>query len=184
MIDYLYTNAWGAFIVMLALQLPFLGVFFYVVNKKAFVDSDSGKTEPGKYSFARYSWLVVAVGAFILINIASIKYMPTIVEANAGTSADVKDVSVTARSWSYEISDTTFKAGQTVRFLVKSVDTVHSFAVHHPDGHLLFTMMLVPGMETQSAVVHTFTEPGEYTVRCLEYCGIAHHAMKNKLTVI
>ncbi len=184
MIESLYTNAWGAFLVMLLLQIPFLIAFFYVVNKKAFVDSEPGRTEPGKYSFARYSWLVVAVSAFFLINFASIKYMPTIVEANAATSPDVIDVHVTAKSWSYEISETTFEAGQTIRFLVNSVDTVHSFAVYHPEGKLMFTMMLVPGMETASAVVYTFTEPGEYTIRCLEYCGMAHHAMKDKLTVI
>jgi len=185
MLDFLYNNAWGAFLVLLLLELPFIIIFLYIVNKKAFSDSEPADTAANKYPSAEYGWLAVAIGAFIVINIVSIKYMPTVVEANTPVaSADVKDVHVTARSWSYEISDTEYKAGQTVRFLVKSVDTVHSFAVYHPDGQVLFTMMLVPGLETESAVVHTFADPGEYTVRCLEYCGIAHHAMKNTLTVL
>ena len=184
MIEFLYTNAWGAFIVMLMMQIPFLIIFFGIINKKAFVDSEPSKTEPGKYSYLRYSWVVLVVVAFIAINGASIKYMPTIVEANAAMSPDVKNVQVTARSWLFEFSDNEFKVGETVRFMAKSVDTVHSFALYHPDGHLLFTMMLVPGTETASAVVHTFEEPGEYKIRCLEYCGIAHHAMINKFTVI
>ncbi len=183
MIDFLYTNGWGAFIVMLLLQIPFLIVFFSVVNKKAFVDSEPSRTEPGKYSFARYSWLVIVVVAFFAINITSIKYMPTIIDANAA-SEDVTEVNVKARSWLYEISNKTYKVGETVRFIAESVDTVHSFAVYHPNGKLLFTMMLVPGAGTQSALTHTFTEPGEYKVRCLEYCGVAHHAMKNTLTVV
>jgi cytochrome c oxidase subunit II len=32
--------------------------------------------------------------------------------------------------------------------------------------------------------VHTFREPGKYKVRCLEYCGVAHHAMKDELVVV
>jgi cytochrome c oxidase subunit 2 len=42
--------------------------------------------------------------------------------------------------------------------------------------------MLIPGM-APSSLIHTFTEPGTYTVRCLEYCGIAHHAMRDHLIV-
>ncbi|MCP4432913.1 MAG: hypothetical protein GY806_18225 [Gammaproteobacteria bacterium] len=184
MIEFLYTSAWGAFVVMLMLQIPFLIVFFHVVNKKAFVDSEPGKTEADKYSFVRYSWIGIVLLAFFVINGFSIQYMPTIVEANAAASGDVRNVKVTAQSWSFEFSENDFKVGDTVRFLAASVDTVHSFALYHPEGNLLFTMMLVPGTSTESAIVHTFTEPGEYTIRCLEYCGIAHHAMKNKLTVL
>ena len=184
MIELLYTSAWGAFAFMLMLQIPFLMVFFHVVNKKAFVDSEPSKTEAGKYSYLRYSWIVGAVVIFIVVNFASIKYMPTIVEAKAAMSTDVKNVHIKASSWLFEFSEKEFEVGQSVRFLAESVDTVHSFALYHPDGNLLFTMMLMPGTGTESALVHTFKDPGEYTIRCLEYCGTAHHAMKNKLTVI
>ena len=83
MIELLYTSAWGAFVFMLMLQIPFLIVFFHVVNKKAFADSESSKTEASKYSYLKYGWIVVAVAVFIVVNAASIKYMPTIVEARA-----------------------------------------------------------------------------------------------------
>ena len=184
MIESLYTNAWGAFVVMLMLQIPFLIVFFRIVNKKAFGGSEPSKTDPGKYEILKYSWVILVVAAFIVINGASIKYMPTIVEANAAMSPDVINVQITASSWVFEFSDSEFNVGETVRFMAKSADTVHSFALYHPDGHLLFTMMLVPGTGTESAVVHTFEEPGEYKIRCLEYCGTAHHAMMSELTVI
>lgn len=184
MIELLYTSAWGAFVFMLMLQIPFLIVFFHIVNKKAFVDSEASKTVANKYSYLRYSWIVVAVGVFIMVNVASIEYMPTIVEAKAAMSTDVKNVHIKASSWLFEFSEREFEVGQSVRFLAESVDTVHSFALYHPDGNLLFTMMLMPGTGTESALVHTFKEPGEYTIRCLEYCGIAHHGMKDTLTVI
>lgn len=184
MIEFLYTSAWGAFLVMIMLQVPFLIVFFHIVNKKAFVDAEPEKTAPDKYSRARYGWIALVLLAFVVINGFSIQYMPTIVEAKAATDTDVKNVKVTARSWLFEFSENEFKVGDQVRFLAESADTVHSFALYHPDGNLLFTMMLVPNTGTESAVVHTFTDPGEYTIRCLEYCGVAHHAMKNKLTVL
>ena len=184
MIEALYTNAWGAFIFLLMLQIPFLIVFFHIVNKKAFVDPEPSKTSPEKYSKYRYGWIVFAIGVFIVVNVASIDYMPTIVEARSASAANVQDVSVTARAWAFEFSDTEFKVGETIRINAKSVDTVHSFALYHPEGNLLFTMMLLPGTGTESAVVHTFDEPGEYTIRCLEYCGIAHHNMKNTFSVL
>lgn len=183
MIDFLYTNAWGAFIFLLMLQIPFLIVFFHIVNKKAFVDSKPSGTKPEKYSKYRYAWIALVLLAFIVVNAASIGYMPTIIEAKADTGTNVTDVSVTARSWNYQFSDTEFEVGETVRFKAKSLDTVHGFSLYHPDGNILFTMMLVPGAGVESAVVHTFTEPGEYTVRCLEFCGIAHHLMKNSFQV-
>ena len=184
MIELLYTSAWGAFVFMLMLQIPFVIVFFHIVNKKAFADSEPSETRASKYSYLKYSWILIAVGAFIVVNVASIKYMPTIVEAKTAASTDVKNVQIKARSWLFEISEREFEVGQTVRFLAESADTMHSFALYHPNGSLLFTMMLMPGTGTESALVHTFDEPGEYTVRCLEYCGIAHHAMKNTITVI
>jgi len=42
---------------------------------------------------------------------------------------------------------------------------------------------LMPGMEAATTLVHTFKEPGEYKIRCLEYCGIVHHAMQDLLVV-
>lgn len=120
---------------------------------------------------------------FVVVNVLSIKYMPSVATARVeSTAEDIQDVEVSASSWTYQISDREFQVDRPVRFSVKSVDTVHGFAVYHPDGRMLFTMMLIPGMES-SSLIHTFTEPGQYKVRCLEYCGIAHHGMQDQLTV-
>ena len=63
-------------------------------------------------------------------------------------------------------------------------DTQHGFAVYHPDGRVLFTMLMMPGTTKPTSVVYTFKDPGKYTVRCLEYCGVAHHRMQDELTVV
>ena len=55
---------------------------------------------------------------------------------------------------------------------------------YHPDGRMLFTMLMMPGVSKATSVVRTFTEPGTYKIRCLEYCGIAHHGMQDELIVV
>ena len=184
MLDFLYQNAWGAFSIMLLFQVPFMIVFFYVVYRKAVTDPNPSQTEKQRISRLEGLWLTLVVVLFVVINVVSIQYMPTISSAQAAISGqDIQDVDVTAQSWSYQISERQFEVGQPVRFSVISADTMHGFAIYHPDGRMLFTMMLMPGMEP-SSIIHTFTEPGKYKVRCLEYCGIAHHMMQDELIVV
>ena len=183
MFDFLYQNAWGAFAVMLFFQIPFLIVFFYIIYRKSHIDSGPSGTEKWRMSRIEGVWITVVVVLFIAVNAFSIRYMPTVSTARAAASGlDIQNVDVTARSWSYQISERQFEVGRPVRFTVKSADTVHGFAVYHPDGRMLFTMMLIPGV-AESSIIHTFTEPGKYKVRCLEYCGIAHHQMQDELIV-
>ena len=183
MLDFLYQSGWGAFSIMLFFQIPFLIFFFYIVYRKASTEPESGDTDARRMLRTEWLWLSIVVVLFVGVNVLSIKYMPTISTARAtATEQDLQDVSVTAQSWTYEISDREVEVGHPVRFSVKSADTVHGFAVYHPDGRVLFTMMLIPGVEP-SSLVHTFTEPGTYKVRCLEYCGTAHHVMQDQLVV-
>jgi len=183
MFDFLYQSAWGAFTIMLFFQIPFLIVFFYIVYRKSHTDPGPSGMDEKRISRLKGPWIAIVVVLFIVVNVISIQYMPTVYTAQAAASGlDIQNVDVTAQSWSYQISDRQFEVGRPVRFSVKSVDTMHGFAVYHPDGRMLFTMMLMPGME-QSSIIHTFTEPGTYKVRCLEYCGIAHHLMKDELIV-
>jgi cytochrome c oxidase subunit II len=183
MLDFLYQNGWGAFTIMLFFQVPFLIVFFYIVYRKAVTDPGPSGTDDSRISRIEGWWVAVVIVLFIGVNVISIKYMPTVATAAAATTEqNIQNVDVTAQSWSYQISDRQFEVGRPVRFTVKSVDTVHGFGVYHPAGRLLFTMMMIPGMEPAS-IIHTFTEPGKYKVRCLEYCGIAHHAMADEFVV-
>ncbi|MDP6572460.1 MAG: hypothetical protein QGI63_08650 [Rhodospirillales bacterium] len=185
MLDSLFLSGWGAFGMVLFLLIPFLFVFFYVVFRKSFVDSNPGTTDAKKYVRLEGMWIGLVVLVFVGVNIASIGYMPTVSTAKAATSGqDIIDVNFTAKSWVFDFAEATIEVGRPVRFSGKSLDTMHGFAVYHPSGKVLFTMMLMPGMEKPTSLIHTFTEPGTYTVRCLEYCGIAHHEMRDEIVVI
>jgi len=183
MLDFLFQSGWGAFVVMLLFQRPFLFIVLYVVYHKAFADPGSSDIARERLSRLDAICMTITIVLFFLVNIISIDYMPTFSTAEAAIKDEnIQDVNVTARSWAYEISDRQLVVGQPVRFSVKSADTVHGFAVYHPSGKIVFTLMMIPGMH-ESSVIHTFTEPGNYKVRCLEYCGIAHHLMQDELVV-
>lgn len=185
MLDFLFLTGWGAYSMMLFMALPFMSVFLYVVFKKSFVDSGPSTADNKKYQRLEWMWIGLVVLVFVGVNVASIEYMPTVVSAKAmAAGQDIVDVELTAESWSYEISEQTIEVGRPVRFSGTSSDTMHSFAVYHPEGKVLFTMMLMPGLDKPTSLVYTFTEPGTYTVRCLEYCGLMHHQMRDEIVVV
>lgn len=183
MLDFLYQDGWGAFTMLLLLQIPFVTVFMYVVFRKAYIDPGPSTTKRSKLARVEGLWIASVIVIFIAINVASIQYMPTVIAAQINEE-DAQQVDVTATSWAYDISDREYEVGQTIRFSIRSNDTMHGFAIYHPDGRMIFTTMLVPGVTNPTQIYHTFTEPGVYKVRCLEYCGIAHHLMQDTLTVV
>ncbi len=180
MLDSLFESGWGAFAVLLLLQLPFMLVFLFIVASRT---RSVAKPNPSSISFAKTSWLSVVVILFVAINLASINYIPAVATAwMQANEKNITNVDVTAQSWYYEMSQREFEVGQPVRFTAHSVDTVHGFAIYEPGGGVVFTMMLVPGAG-KSSLIHKFEKPGVYKIRCLEYCGVSHHEMNDTITV-
>src|SRR5438132_1810833 len=72
----------------------------------------------------------------------------------------------------------TVKAGLTVKLILRSFDVAHSFYL--PD--FLFKIDVIPG--------HTNTywfqslQPGDYPIRCAEFCGLQHYTMTATLHVV
>ena len=69
--------------------------------------------------------------------------------------------------------------GRPVEFVARSRDVAHGFGVYNPDDVLIFQAQVVPDHDQK--IVHTFSQPGVYTVRCLEFCGAGHHLMVSDL---
>ncbi|MBL95879.1 MAG: hypothetical protein CMF70_11330 [Magnetovibrio sp.] len=185
MFDALFQSGWGAYAMMLFMLIPFLCIFFYVVIRKSIIDPSPSTADKKSFKKFEYLWMGLVVFVFVTVNVASIQFMPTVITANAAASDEnIFDVDVSAVSWSYDISEQTLEVGRPIRFSAKSEDTMHSFAVYHPDGRMLFTMMLMPKMDGPTSLIYTFKDPGTYTVRCLEYCGLSHHDMRDELTLV
>lgn len=184
MLDSLFTG-WGAFWTTMFMFVPYVLMGYYIVRRKSVTDPGPSATPRSELSRLEGIWLAVVFVFFVGINLASLKFIPMIAAANASTSGQpLQEVSFTAKSWNYELSSREIQAGKPVRFSGRALDTQHGFAVYHPDGRMLFTMLMMPNTTKPTSVVYTFKEPGKYKVRCLEYCGIAHHAMQDELTVI
>lgn len=91
-------------------------------------------------------------------------------------------VDVVGRQWSWQLTPGTVKAGSVVEFRVTSADVNHDFALYAPDGRIVAQVQAMPGYTNK--LLHTFAQPGTYTVQCLEYCGLAHASMRTTLKVV
>jgi cytochrome c oxidase subunit 2 len=130
-------------------------------------------------------------GALILTVIAGLAYfLPKTPYAALLGSEPAMRVNVTGRMWSWELreagatsatSKLTLPAGKIVEFAVTSGDVTHGFGLYDDGGKLLAQTQSMPGYTNHLRYV--FESPGRYHVLCLEYCGLAHHAMLAELTV-
>jgi heme/copper-type cytochrome/quinol oxidase subunit 2 len=76
------------------------------------------------------------------------------------------------------------KAGETVKFVARSVDVNHGFSILASSKSMdspLMQMQVVPGYD--NVFYYTFEKPGVYTIRCLEYCGWNHPYMVSQITI-
>lgn len=77
------------------------------------------------------------------------------------------------------------KTGEMVKFVARSLDVNHGFGILQSSKSMdvpLMQMQVVPGFD--NVFYFTFDKPGNYTVRCLEYCGWQHPFMVSQITVV
>jgi cytochrome c oxidase subunit 2 len=76
------------------------------------------------------------------------------------------------------------KAGETVKFVARSVDVNHGFSILSSSKSMdspLMQKQVVPGYN--NVFYYTVDKPGTYTIRCLEYCGWNHPYMVSQITI-
>lgn len=126
----------------------------------------------------RSVWFVMVLVVLAGTVIGSLFFLPY---PTAAAARDATPVTVTAQQYAWQLSATQFRAGQKVDFAVTSADVNHGFGVYGPNGDLLIQVQAMPSYTNH--LVYTFRTPGTYTIRCLEYCGLAHDVMQTTLTV-
>jgi cytochrome c oxidase subunit 2 len=90
-------------------------------------------------------------------------------------------VDATGMQWSWMLSRRELPARVPIAFAVGSRDVNHDFAIYDSTGRLLAQVQGMPGYTNR--LLYVFPGAGEYTVRCLEYCGLGHHTMSTTFTV-
>lgn len=156
-----------------------------------FVARKARETIPGGHTTV-YGARKYYASALIVVIIGGLTYfLPRTPYAALRDSEPAMRVNVVGRMWSWDIreagaaasaaSKVVVPAGKTVEFAVSSADVTHGFGLYDDDGKLLAQTQSMPGYTNHLRYV--FETPGRYHVLCLEYCGLAHHAMLAELTV-
>ena len=85
--------------------------------------------------------------------------------------------SIVGLTFAWLPAELTLPANTPVTFHLTSPDVTHGFQIVRTNGQA----MLLPGYVSQFT---TEFDPGEYLVVCNEYCGLGHHTMAGKLSVV
>lgn len=124
----------------------------------------------GIWGIAVIAFLVILLGATIF----SVPYFDN-------ESAGAQKLQITGRQYAWSINPPRVRAGVTTDVELDAVDVNHAIGIYNSDDTLIKQVNILPGV-TQDFKI-SFDEPGTYTLRCLEYCGVDHHLMENKLEV-
>jgi len=125
-------------------------------------------------------WFLVLVVAGVGIAYATLRPYPIANQRADSRTAQIVDV--VGRQWSWQITPAQVKAGAPVEFNVITADVNHGFAIYAPDDRIVTQTQAMPGYTNR--LLYTFTQPGNYRVMCLEYCGLVHHGMVANFEVV
>lgn len=124
---------------------------------------------------------VVLAGNLPYPETSTTQVAPGVTQIHEETAEDPVVVNVTGRQWAWDIGQRELPADRPIEFHVTSADVNHGFAIYRDDT-LVAQVQAMPGYT--NVLVLEFDRPGEYEIRCLEYCGTAHTAMRDRITVV
>ena len=160
--------------ISLALMIVVAAAFWWVLRHSA-TDSQIASSDQVESYRSGLFWGLVVLG--IVVAVATLWPWPYGVSA----ADDAVTVTATGSQWSWEIAPQEVPAGRPIVFKVTSSDVNHGFGVYDPDGTMMFQTQAMPGYVNQ--VRYTFTKPGQYHVLCMEFCGLVHHDMIDRIDV-
>jgi cytochrome c oxidase subunit 2 len=169
-----------AWVSSLVLMAAVAALFLWVVAGASRREGDAGAMAKTASQWrGRVFWLVIVAG--IALSFATLWEWPIAGHAAAAPKADVT-VRAIGHQFRWELDRDTVRVGQLVQFELTSSDVNHGFAIYKDKKHLVAQTQAMPGYVNKLQV--RFSEPGEYEVLCLEYCGIAHHGMRAVIKVV
>ena len=170
--------------VVLALTLVLMGgvtaSFLYVASHARKEGSEYEVVQRRSYALrTKFFWLLVIAGVAIgFVTTGSLPYSDT--HDTSSVNSEIQ-INVIGKQWSWELSKTQINAGDTVVFTVSSSDVNHGLGIYDANLKLLAQTQAMPGYTNK--LRFTFDTPGEYKLLCMEYCGVAHHAMVSSFVV-
>jgi cytochrome c oxidase subunit 2 len=140
--------------------------------------ADGGGAAAARRWRDRLFWVAIAGG--VVLSFATLWNWPIAAYATQAGKPDVV-IHAVASQWKWELDRDTVAPGQLVEFELTSKDVNHGFALYGDKTRMIAQAQTMPGYVNRLQV--RFAEPGDYEVLCLEYCGLAHHAMRAVIKV-
>ncbi len=165
------TNMWWsgrALILMIYLTTPFIAAFLLIITL-----SIRRRTGQGGGHILEVLWILLVGVVWTVINLVSIGWIPAGVGGVEGIQPQ-QSMTIEASMWLFKVDAPRLNPYTATEITAWSTDTMHSVAIYDPDGRLITTIMLMPGMKERLILN---LPPGEYIIRCLEYCGDGHAYM-------
>ena len=128
----------------------------------------------------RESYWGIAVIAFLVIVLAGTMVQIPYWQSDS-SAATPQRLEIMGQQYAWTVNPARAKTGLRTRVIVRTKDVSHGVGVYDPDDVLIKQVNVAPGV-TQEFII-TFDKPGIYTLRCMEFCGVDHHLMQNKLEV-
>lgn len=168
--------AWTLSLILMAV---IAAVFLWVVAGASRAGGDLGSGARAAFRWRdRLFWLVIAAG--VAISFATLWDWPIAGHAAAAQKPDAV-IRAIGHQWRWQLDRDTVRAGELVEFEVTAADVNHGFAIYKDKTRLIAQAQAMPGYTNKLRV--RFSEPGDYEVLCLEYCGLAHHGMRAVIKV-
>ena len=150
-----------------------LGSVFVVVSQVARRGPTPYPEVAGRAYRLRLIWFFALGGILTAVFLTALPYVPY-PQYRLASGPAAMHVNVAGSQYTWGIDGTVATRG-TVDFAVTSADVNHGFGLYGPSGHLVGQVQAMPGYTNH--LVLELADPGEYTVRCLEYCGPGHSSM-------
>lgn len=144
--------------------------FVFVIKNSAQREENYTNIVKPAYRIRRW-WMLGLCALGIVVSAATLSPFP--IAAVAGSNARV--INAVGGQWYWNLDSTTAVVGEAIQFNVSTADVNHGFAIYNVDDRIIAQTQAMPGYTNKLLV--TFTEPGKHRILCLEYCGLAHHAM-------
>lgn len=152
-------------------------------------ETPSGQVIPALYRI-RFRYFLILLAVLLVALVATIPLAPYVSEKAAPPDLVVD---ATGHMWYWDITllkgdmeaagsgEVVIPEGALVEFRVQAADVNHGFGLYDDAGNLLAQVQAMPGYANR--LRYRFDAAGTYQILCLEYCGMAHHAMISNITV-
>ena len=167
------------FVTTIILMGVVLAVFAYVAISASREEVEYATVQSRSYALrSKFFWTLTITG--VVITVITTLDLPFAATRGQLSGVD-RSIDIGGGQWYWQLSETSAKAGETVVFNVSALDVTHGLGIYDPQLRLIGQTQAMPGYT--NALKVTFDQPGTYKLMCMEYCGVAHHAMVSEFTV-